>query len=126
MWRFEWKKFGVAISSSILKITTQIFFKFSELNVSTCKTENRHFPPKIRQLQVSNAKTKEFFFQKKSWSQMIPNRLIRREMQKKNFFGGSGNRRWTAEAAVPPPFFMKDTKTLGNYWLNHKILSNYL
>ena len=23
------------------------------------------------------------FFQKKSWSQMIPNRLIRREMQKK-------------------------------------------
>ncbi len=39
-------------------------------------------------------KIRNFFSKKKSWSQMIPNRLIRREMKKKNFFGGSGNRWW--------------------------------
>ena len=31
----------------------------------------------FEKLQVSNAKTKEIFFKKKSLSQMIPNRLIR-------------------------------------------------
>ncbi len=53
----------------------------------------------FKKLQVSDAKTKKFFFKKKSWSHMIPNCIIRREMQKKNFF-------W---------FFFNDTKTLGNY-----------
>ena len=49
----------------------------------------------LKKLQVSNAKTKGNFFQKKSWSQMIQNCLIRREMAKKKirrqpaFFGGS-------------------------------------
>ena len=47
----------------------------------------------LKKLQVSDEKTKKFFFKKNSWSHMIPNRLIRREMQKKNFFGGHGNRR---------------------------------
>ncbi len=39
MWRFEWKKFGEAILGAVLKITTYFFFKLSELNVTTCKTE---------------------------------------------------------------------------------------
>ena len=50
---------------------------------------------------------------------MIPNCLIRREMQKKKFW-------WRRKSAVngggggPTAFFKKDTKTLGNYWLNQK------
>ena len=53
-------------------------------------------------------------FKKKSWSQMIPNHLIRRKMQKKNFLvavevGGERRRRRSRRR------FMKDTKTLGNY-----------
>ena len=40
---------------------------------------------------MSNAKTKEFFFEKKSWSQMIQNCLIQREMAKKIFAGDGGS-----------------------------------
>ena len=45
---------------------------------------------------MSNVKTKEIFCEKKRWSQMIQNCLIRREMAKKKFwrqmaiFGGRG------------------------------------
>ncbi len=46
-----------------------------------------------KKLQVSNAKSKGIFFQKKSWSQMIQNCLIRREMAKKNFAADGGFRR---------------------------------
>ncbi len=47
----------------------------------------------LKKLQVSNAKTKGNFFQKKSWSQMIQNCLIRREMAKKNSAAAGGFRR---------------------------------
>ena len=47
----------------------------------------------LKKLQVSNAKTKGIFFKKKSWSQMIQNCLIRREMAKKKFAADGGFRR---------------------------------
>ncbi len=44
------KNFGEAISGAIMKITTYFFFKFSDLNVSTCNTEKsavkQPLPPK--------------------------------------------------------------------------------
>ncbi len=62
---------------------------------------------------MSDAKTKKKIFKKKSWSHMTPNRLIRREMQKKIFF------LWQQKSAVNggggSQFFMKDINTLGNY-----------
>ena len=75
-------------------------------------------------LQVSNAKTNGIFFKKKSWSHMIPNRLIRREMQKKIFFwwrrksavnGGGGGPAATAEKCrLPPNFFLPFLAELDN------------
>ena len=56
---------------------------------------------KFEILQVSNAKSKGIFFEKKSWSQMIQNCLIRQEMTKKKF---GGRRRFSAVAAAPLPF----------------------
>ena len=47
---------------------------------------------------------RDFFLEKKSWSQMIQNCLIRREMAKKKF---GGKWRFSAVEAVPPPFFLK-------------------
>ncbi len=51
---------------------------------------------------------------------MIPNRLIRREMQKKNFFWRRRKSAVNGGGGGPAAFFLKDTKTLGNYWLNQK------
>ncbi len=54
-------------------------------------------------MQVSNAKSKGIFFGIKSWSQMIQNCLIRREIAKKKF---GGKWRFSAVEAVPPPIFL--------------------
>ena len=60
-----------------------ILFIFKKIQQEMAK---KKFCLKIfEKLQVSDEKYKEIFFKKKSWSQMIQNCLIRREMAKKKF-----------------------------------------
>jgi len=78
--------------------TNLSFFKLNSVNSAEKATKKILF----EKLQVSDAKTKEIFFKKISWSQMIQNCPIQREMAKKKF----GGRRKGCIMNTPPPLIL--------------------